>query len=165
MSCHDLASQLVRFADEPESLDRSARTLVEDHLADCAACRAALETQRTVSGLLRSRPADRLSPEFAAQLAQRLDEASGWFGIADWRAWTLRLTPIAAALALAIYLGLGMSAQSGTTSSVTVEEWFGAADASAESMLWESGVSAESVIETMLTGERAAGNGGTVDVR
>ena len=51
----------------------------------CASCRAALDTQRAVAAWLRTRPADRLSPQFAARLAARLDDASGWFGIADWR--------------------------------------------------------------------------------
>ncbi len=57
--------------------------------------------------MLRMRPANDVSLRFGAQLSARLDDASGWFGIADWRRWTLRLTPVAAALALATYLGLG----------------------------------------------------------
>jgi hypothetical protein len=48
----------------------------------------------------------------------------------------------------------------------TIEEWtLTTSESSAESLLWDSGVSAESVMETMLTGELPAGVGGTGDVR
>lgn len=162
MLCNDVAPFLVRRADDPESLDPQTRAGVDAHLDTCVACRGALETQRVVSAVLRMRPADRLSPQFAARLAARLDDASGWFGIADWRTWTLRLAPVAAALAIATYLGLGASTQIPTT----LEEWtLATPDASTESVLWESGVSPESVMEAMLTGEFPASSGETGNVR
>ena len=162
MLCNDVAPFIVRRADDPESLDPQTRAAVDAHVDQCAACRGALETQRVVSGVLRMRPADRLSPQFAARLAARLDEASGWFGIADWRTWTLRLAPVAAALAIATYLGLGVSTHIPTT----VEEWtLGATEVSAESLLWASDVSAESLMETMLTGEFPASGGEAGNVR
>ena len=107
MQCHEVASFLARRADDAETLGASVRAEVDQHVAACAACRAELDAQRAVAVLLRARPADRLSPQFAARLSSRLDDAAGWFGIADWRVWTLRLAPVAAALALATYLGLG----------------------------------------------------------
>ncbi len=162
MLCTDVAKHIARLADDPDALDAQTRATVDGHLDDCASCRAALDTQRAVSAWLKMRPADSLSPQFASRLAARLDDASGWFGIADWQAWTLRLAPVAAALALATYLGLGASTQTPST----IEEWtFGATELSAESLLWDSGVSAESVMESMLTGELPAGSGGTGDVR
>jgi anti-sigma factor RsiW len=167
MLCNDAAKFIARLADDPESddpesLDAQTRARVDGHLEHCASCRAALETQRAVSAWLRMRPADRLSPQFASRLAARLDDASGWFGIADWQAWTLRLAPVAAALALATYLGIGVSTQA----PATLEEWtLGSTDSSSESLLWESGVSPESVMETMLTGEIPASGGETGNVR
>jgi hypothetical protein len=163
MPCTDVAKHIARLADDPDALDAQTRATVDGHLDDCASCRAALDTQRAVSAWLKLRPADSLSPQFAARLAARLDDTSGWFGIADWQAWTLRLAPVAAALALATYLGLGASTQT----PATIEEWtLGATESSsAESLLWDSGVSAESVMETMLTGELPAGGGGTGDGR
>jgi hypothetical protein len=164
MLCKDAAPFIARRADDPSSLDVEIRARVDRHLEECAACRAALETQRAVSAWLRMRPADHLSPGFATRLSARLDEASGWFGIADWRAWTLRLTPVAAALALATYLGVGAATQ--TPPPTTIEEWtIGAAASSTESLLWESDVTPESVMESMLTGERPAGGGEAGDVR
>jgi anti-sigma factor RsiW len=162
MLCNDVAKFIARRADDPESLDAQTRATVDAHLGECIACRAALETQRAVSAWLRMRPVDRLSPDFASRLAARLDDASGWFGVADWRTWTLRLAPVAAALALATYLGVGVSTQNPTT----VEEWtLGTTEASSESLPWESGVTAESVMESMLTGEVPASGGDTRNVR
>jgi hypothetical protein len=174
MLCSDAAPFIVRRAEDaesfpeglpemiPELIDAQTREELDAHLEVCASCRAALDTQRAVSAWLRTRPADRVSPHFASRLAARLDEASGWFGIADWRRWTLRLAPVAAALALATYLGLGATAQTPTT----IEEWtLATSESSTESMLWDAGVSAESVMETMLTGELPTTGGGTGNVR
>lgn len=166
MLCHDVRPFIARRADDPASLldlvDARTIAAVDAHFESCASCREALDTQRSVSAWLRTRPADRLSPHFASQLAARLDEASGWFGIADWRVWTLRLAPVAAALALATYLGLGAS----TPTPATIEEWtLATTDSSAESILWESDMSADSVMETMLTGEPPVSGGETGNVR
>jgi anti-sigma factor RsiW len=161
MQCHEVASFLARRADDAEALAASVRAEVDQHVAGCAACRAELEAQRAVVVLLRARPADRLSPQFGARLSSRLDDAAGWFGIADWRVWTLRLAPVAAALALATYLGLGVTSQT----SMTLDDWTTpTAETSTESVLWEPDVSADSVVETMLMGElpSTAGESGNV---
>jgi hypothetical protein len=161
-NCADIVQFIARRADDGESIDTAVRADVDAHLSACEACRAALETQRSVSAVLRLRPVDRVSPGFAARLAERLDEASGWFGIADWRAWTLRLAPVAAALALATYLGLGGS----TPSATTLEDWtLGVTDTSPASLLLQSDVSADSVMESMLTGELPATREGAGNVR
>jgi len=162
MTCEDLVHFIARLADDEASLDAKTRAQIDVHLDRCASCREALETQRSVSARLRMRPVDQVSASFAARLAQRLDDASGWFGIADWRVWTLRLAPVAAALALVTYLGMGSSTQT----SVTIDEWtLGVTDSSPSSLLLQSDVSAESVMETMLTGELPASREGTGNVR
>ena len=162
MRCHDLTPVLARFADAEEAIDPVERTNLEQHLASCVACRAELETQRAAAAWLRGRPVDRVSPQFATRLSARLDQASGWFGIADWRAWTLRLAPLAAALALATYLGLGAA----SPSSLTLDDWMMPAnDATEATVLLEPDVSADSVVETMLTGELPANAGGSGNVR
>ena len=162
MTCKEMASFLPRRADNADALDAPTRAELDEHLETCRACQVELETQRAVAAWLRARPVDRLSPQFASRLAPRLDQASGWFGIADWRVWTLRLAPVAAALALATYLGFGASSQT----AITLEDWTLAdADASTASVLWEPDVSAESVVETMLTGEPPANAGESGYVR
>ena len=174
MQCLDVAPFIARRADAPETLDGTILRAVDTHVADCASCRALLDEQRAVAGMLRMRPATDVSRRFGAQLSARLDEASGWFGIADWRRWTLRLTPVAAALALATYLGLGTSTQAPVsvpaTLPLSLNDWaFAAAEGQAgsarESLLWESGVSAESVLETMLTPEGSTNSRESGNVR
>jgi anti-sigma factor RsiW len=162
MNCQQVVSLLARRADDADGLDAAVRAEVDAHVAGCRACQRDLGAQRDVAAWLRSRPADRLSSQFASRLGARLDEASGWFGIADWRVWTLRLAPVAAALALATYLGLGASSQT----AVTLDDWTaGTADESAVSVLLEPDVSADAVVETMLTGEPLVAAGDTGDAR
>jgi hypothetical protein len=157
MTCADAVNSIARFADAPDTLEATTRAGITAHLEQCAPCRGALETQRVVAAWLRTRPVDHVSSDFTARLAARLDEVSGWFGIADWRVWTLRLAPLAAALALAIMLG----AESPTTTTVTLEEWTVGDTASTASLLVQDNVTSEALIETMLTGESmAVGDGG-----
>jgi hypothetical protein len=163
LSCNETTPYLVRLTDDRETIDAALRARLDSHLESCASCRTALETQRAVSAVLRMRPADRVSPEFSHRLAARLDEATGWFGIADWRAWTLRLAPVAAALALAIALGASAPAQP----PLTVEDLsLGSTEASSpDALLWRSDVSADALVETMLTGDLPALTGGSGNVR
>jgi hypothetical protein len=162
MTCKEAVKFIARFADAADSLDVATRAGVDAHLEGCAACRTELDTQRVVSEWLRTRPADRVSPAFAARLAARLDDVSGWFGIADWRVWTLRLAPVAAVLAAAIVLG----SESSTPQSVTLEDWSVGEATSSVSLLWRADVTSESLMETMLTGELpATTDGGAGNVR
>lgn len=69
------------------------------------------DDQRLVSSVLASRPAPDVSPGFLARVNARIDAArdEGWFGLTDFRVWTLRLAPAAAALALIALLWPGTS--------------------------------------------------------
>lgn len=156
LSCDDAARAIVRLSDG--TLDAGARATLDAHLELCADCRAALETQRAVAAWLRSRPADRVSDQFATRLSARLDDASGWFGIADWRVWTLRLAPVAALLAAFVLFG---SAPSETA--LTIDDWALDADSSTATLLLQSDISADAVIESIVIGDDTAGNGGTSD--
>ncbi|HSC28390.1 MAG TPA: hypothetical protein VLD67_14010 [Vicinamibacterales bacterium] len=147
-SCDEAVRALVRAAD---SLEPSLPAELEAHLSTCASCRETLEDQRIVSQVLRARPADTVSSLFPVRLAARLDETAGWFDLADWRAWTFRLAPIAAVLALVALLTSDTAA-----SSLTLQEWtMSGADSSAE-LLWQPDASTESVLESMFPGEAAA---------
>ncbi len=168
MTCDDMLQFIARRADDEWSLDAGVRAQMDAHLEACAECRAALDIQRSVSAVLRLRPADRVSRGFLARLNERLDDASGWFGIADWHVWTLRLAPVAAALALAIVWSLGRAVQPSATS--TSEEWtwtgtLGVTDSPVASLLLRSDVTAESVMESMITGEIPAAREGSLNVR
>jgi hypothetical protein len=155
LSCDEAAAAIVRLSDGDAGVDPGVRMRLETHLRTCAACRDALDTQRAVSAWLQSRPSDRVSDAFAARLGARLDDESGWFGLADWRAWTLRLTPVAALLAAFVLLG---SAPADTT--VTLDEWVSNADASApESLLLEPDVNADAIVESIVIGDGPAAGG------
>lgn len=162
-SCDLLGGSIARRADGlPE--DDGQRARLDAHLAGCANCRAALESQRAVRDLLRARGYAPVSAGFDARLAARLDDASGWFGLVDWRAWTFGLAPVAAVLALAAYL---TTATTGTPATgVTLDEWArtaAIASGTASSGLLQQDVSSESLLESMLAGP--ATNGSDSDVR
>jgi anti-sigma factor RsiW len=156
LSCDDATRLIARRADG-DVLDVSAAAALDSHLAGCSSCRDAVPAQRAVAELLRARPAERVSPRFHARLAKRLDDDGGWFGMADWRAWTIRLAPAAVALALAAFLTSGQMA----ASPISLEEWtVGSTDSSSPaSVLWDSDLSSDSVLESMLGVEVPAAGG------
>ncbi len=157
LSCSDAAPLLAKRADGAE-LDAPAAEGLEQHLATCAGCRAALADQRAVRDILQSRPAQAVSPAFASRLSERLDDASGFFGIVDWRVWTYRLAPLAAVLAIIAVLFSSQSA----AAPLSLEDWAvsNAGETSRATLLWNSDVSADTVIETMLVGDQASGGTG-----
>jgi len=165
LSCDDVRRVLARRSDDESALDAAMRARLDAHLQTCAGCRAELDTQRDVAAWLRSRPADRVSQQFAARLAAALDDATGWFGVADWRAWTLRLTPVAALLAAFVLLGSSQS-----ESSPTLDDWTLDADdtSSTASLLLPSDdnpdIRLDALVEAIVTGDDAAGSGGPGDV-
>ena len=161
LSCSDAAPLIARLADGAGLEQESAHAL-DGHLSACAACRALLDEQRLVLSVLRSRPAENVSPAFASRLAARLDDEIGFFGIADWRAWTFRLAPAAAA---AVFVAVLLSSQ-GTAAPISLEEWAvsNADTTSRATLLWDSDTTADSVLETMLIGDTES-TGGTNDVR
>ena len=155
LSCADCERLIVRRADGA-TLDPSTAAALERHLEGCTSCRELLASQHTVAEILRSRPADRVSSGFAARLGRRLDERTDFFDAIDWRAWTFRLTPVAVALALAAYLTTAPA-----DATITIDEWVVPAGTTS-SLLQDSTVTSESVLEQMLTGETAATGGSDV---
>ena len=93
------------------------------------------EEQELVAALLRSTPPPDVRADFVARVNARIDATAGWFGLADFRAWTLRLAPAAAALALVAVFwsapsaavrssaGQDGSALSGAFSPVSSSDW------------------------------------------
>jgi anti-sigma factor RsiW len=76
-----------------------AREALAAHLEICAACRTALAEQRGIKRLLADLPLATVSTDFAARVRQRVAPLS-WLDFVNWRAWTLRLAPVAVALML-----------------------------------------------------------------
>ena len=167
-SCGDRQRQLVRLADAAESdaLIAAERAELEAHLDHCPECRTALADQQFVAGVLRSRPALAPSPAFAANLAARLDEVSGWLGLLDWRAWTLRLAPIALVMVLLAVLAGASSAptSSGETTTATLDTWTRGVNESSSvaAAVWQDRTSSDALLETMLLGSGASREGADV---
>jgi hypothetical protein len=160
-ACADRQRQLVRLADPTESAAWTAadRADLEAHLDQCADCRAALAEQRFVAGVLQSRPALQPSPAFAVKLAARLDEVSGWFGLLDWRTWTLGLAPVALAIFLiAVFAGSSsnptVNSSTAETPAATLETWTRGVNetSSVASAVWQDRTSSDALLETMLLG-------------
>jgi anti-sigma factor RsiW len=123
MDCKDAGPMIAAAADD--ALEPARRAHLDAHVGACPACRAALVDQRMVRTVLSSMPASAPSPNFLARVNARIDEASGWFGLTDFRVWTLRLVPAAAALALVGFLGLpaalGITTSSDTPAKQTAQ--------------------------------------------
>ena len=103
MECNDRTAMIAVAADG--ALDPVRKAQLDAHLGACPRCRAALADQRVVRSVLASTPPAVASADFLARVNARIDDAAGWFGLTDFRAWTFRLIPAAAALTLMAFVG------------------------------------------------------------
>lgn len=149
MTCDSAAPLLAASADGV--LDDDRRAPLHAHLAGCAACRAALADQVAVRAWLAQTPEVAVPADFRDRVNARIDDGEGLLGVADFRAWTLRLAPLAALLALAAWLGLG--AASSPAASATSAP---AAFAPSRAADWQRTVSGNALLEAAL---RPAGSG------
>lgn len=112
MTCQEAEPLLARAADGMLDPDRAAA--LAPHLHACSDCREALDAQRAVRTLLVARPAAPVPADLRARILAGLPErragsVAGWIDVLNWRAWTLRLAPVAAALFVGAGLGMGAS--------------------------------------------------------
>ena len=116
--------------------------------------------QDFVASALASAPPAEVSPSFLARVNARIDAEpglnAGWIGLADFRTWTLRLVPAAAAMALIAALWPGGVADSSVpaTSSPSSSSSNTTAQTFTPSSLgdWQEDVSGNAMIEAALTG-------------
>jgi anti-sigma factor RsiW len=101
LTCDEAARLILDAVDE--AIDPESRARLDGHLKGCPTCRADLGTQLLVRRVLAERPADALPEGFSERLAGRLDgtPSATWHQQANWRTWSIRLLPIAAALLVA----------------------------------------------------------------
>jgi hypothetical protein len=104
------------------------------------------DEEELVAALLRSMPPPDVRADFVARVNARIDATAGWFGLADFRTWTLRLAPAAAALAL---VGVFWPAPSAAprTSPPTASAAFSPASSSD----WQKDVTGDALLEAALT--------------
>ena len=139
MNCQQAEPLLARAADGTLEAERGAALAL--HLDGCVGCQDALDAQRAVQTWLAARPQAPAPLGFATRVMANLPEretlpASGWLEALNWRAWTLRLAPVAGALFAGAALGLGQStdvAEAATPDySDVVTEWMAEETANGE---------------------------------
>lgn len=151
-ACQEFESRLVRAADG--ALDAGDQIALDAHLHVCGACRAALADQRAVRQALAARPTLRAQPDFASRVAAAIEADQSWLDRLDFRAWTWRLVPVAAALSFVTWMvvrGAATAATPGPTSTDAAID----ADLPVAAALWDPSVSDTAVLSLML---RASAN-------
>ena len=103
-----------------------------------------------VASVLGSMPPPDVPADFLARVNARIDETAGWFGLADFRLWTLRLAPAVAALALIAVLWSGGSSSSATGGSAPASSSPAASFSPASAVDWQQEVSADALLEAAL---------------
>ena len=148
MTCPDAEPLLAAAADG--ALDEARQARLDAHLATCASCRAALDDQRQIAAILATAVQTEVSPAFVARVNERID-SDDWLQLVDFRAWTLRLAPVAATLALVALLGIGAGASSSSSSSAATTAATTASTFSPSSAAdWERDVAANALLEAAL---------------
>jgi hypothetical protein len=138
MNYSDREPMIAAAADEALEADRKSQ--LEAHVRECEVCRQALADQRLVRTVLASTPPVSPSSQFLARVNARIDETAGWFGLTDFRAWTFRLVPAAAALGLFAWLGTA------TTATPVPSPTFSPASA----LDWQSDVPADALLDAAM---------------
>lgn len=148
MTCDHACRLMTRAVDGPPDAALSS------HLASCERCRQALDEQRQVAEWLRARPPVFASQVFAARIRARLDaeDGRGMLDLADWRLLGGALAPVAAALTLAAWLGIGI--EPATTAVVEPGTgWSLLLDADSEAAVFlQPDASADRLLESVLSG-------------
>lgn len=104
------------------------------------------EDQEAVAAILASRAQPDVPADFVARVNARIDATAGWFGLADFRLWTLRLAPLAAALGLFAVLWPAAA----TTSTATVPAATAVNFSPASATDWQQDVSGDALLEAAL---------------
>jgi hypothetical protein len=109
------------------------------------------DEQEFVAAVLRSMPPPEVRGDFVARVNARIDETAGWLGLADFRAWTLRLAPVAAALAIvALLWHAPASSSSSSTATVSTDAAASSSFSPASSSDWQQDVSGDALLEAAL---------------
>lgn len=153
MRCDEAEPLLLRRLERRLGAAESQR--VERHLALCERCRATVETQERVAAVLSARPAVEAPVGFAHRVMANLDTSPGWLELLNWRVWTCRLAPVAAAMVVVAVLGFGSTKTTEPLEfSDLVADWVVDEDAGALpafSLLWQEAVADETLLEAVLT--------------
>lgn len=169
--------RLLARAADGAALTGEAQRELDLHLGTCAECREALDAQRLVARTLHARTDAAVPPGFARHLSARLDGTGGMLDLANWRAWTVGLVPVAAALVAIAYLGVGTwdsgvatlsnsESRVASADTVTFENWASASSgATPAAVFLQPSASGDQLLETVLTGSVPSTMGEPANVR
>jgi hypothetical protein len=105
------------------------------------------EDQELVAAILASMPQPDVPADFLSRVNARIDQTAGWLGLADFRLWTLRLAPLAAALGvLAVLWPAASTTNTAIVPATTAAVGFSPASAAD----WQKDVSADALLEAAL---------------
>ena len=91
MQCQEFERLVFLYASD--ELDAAERATVEQHVAACPACAAALDAERRWLESLSARPSEEPSPALLAQCRSELDETIDDLSLSGWRRWIEMLRP------------------------------------------------------------------------
>ena len=155
MHCDEVGPLLLRRLDGRLETEEGKR--LERHLVQCEACRETLDTQRQVATVLSSRPMAEVPLGFAGRVMAHLEPAPSWLDALNWRVWTFRLAPVAAALLVVAVLGFGPTeAAEPLEFSDLVVEWVVEEEVEglpAFSLIWREEVTDDILLEAVLMAE------------
>ena len=156
MRCDDVERAVIARA--AGRLDPAGLRRLEAHLAGCAACREAAGDQDDVAAVLSARPDASPPLAFATRVMAHLDAPPTWLDVINWRRWTVRLAPVAAALLVAAGVGLRPAeAVEPIEFSDLVTGWVEVDDSAgspALRLLWQEEVTDDALLEAVLTSGR-----------
>ena len=115
------------------------------------------DDQERVAAILRSTPPPDEAGDFVARVNARIDATAGWFGLADFRAWTLRLATAAAALALVGVFWSTPPPATATSSASAAPSSAPTIFSPASSSDWQQDVTGDAMLEAALTPQGSAG--------
>jgi len=158
MPCNELEPLMLRQLDGRLTAEEAQR--FERHLERCDDCREAFDTQARVASILSARPETEASLGFTHRVMANLETEPDWLDLLNWRAWTFRLAPVAAALVMVAALGFEPTeAAEPLEFSDLVTDWVVEQDGEvspAVSLLWQEEVAEETLLEAVLTANPAA---------
>jgi len=146
MTMHGFDELIAQAADDSLSPDR--RRELDAHLTACADCRTQLAAQREMRALLMARP---ILPvrDLSAAIRATLEAEQPWIDRLNinWRIWSLRVAPVAAAIAVVAVLLIRAvdTTTPNDTAAASTES-----SASVASALWTGDVSEDTLVTLLL---------------
>jgi predicted anti-sigma-YlaC factor YlaD len=144
---HGFEHQIAQAADD--SLAPELRRDLDAHLAGCDACRGLFDAQRDARAVLMARPIVPVR-DLSASIRRTLEAERPWIDRLNinWRMWSLRVAPVAAALVVVAVLAV-RTADSGTSATETAAV-SSDSSASVASALWSGDVSDDTLLTLFL---------------